>query len=55
MALISLEQATDGLLRTGGLQSLATAVRGLLNTDGVVAAVLAKFEGLRQNVGRMMR
>ena len=54
MALVSLEIASDGMLRTGGLQSLSMSVRGLLNT-GVVAATLKLFEGLRRNVGRMMR
>ena len=55
MALNSLQMATRGLIRTGGRQSLNMAVRGLLNVGGVIADIFVKFEGFRQNVGRMMR
>lgn len=50
MALISLEEATDGMLRAGGRQSLAMAVRGLLNT-GAVAAIINQSRGFLANIG----
>jgi len=37
MALVSLEEATDGLIRGGGLNSLNTASRGLLGGGSVIA------------------
>ncbi len=51
MALNSLEIASDGLLAAGN--SLSMAVRGLLNTSGIVAAA-EKFVGFVRDVGRLM-
>lgn len=53
MALKSLEIATDGLLKTGGVNSLSMAVRGLLAT-AVVAAIKARYVGFHSNLGKMM-
>lgn len=53
MALKSLEMASDGLLSTGGRNSLVMAAQGMLGS-GVIAAVAQKFRGFAANVGRLM-
>lgn len=51
MALKSLEIASDGLLAGGN--SLSIAVRGLLRTSAIVAA-LGKVVHFHHNLGRLM-
>lgn len=46
----SLEIASDGLLRAN---SLSMAIRGLLDTTGVIVVVTEKFRGFISNIGRM--
>lgn len=51
MALISLQEATRGLIRTGGRQSLNMGSDGLLNTGDVVVQTRRKSKFLMANVG----